>query len=132
MKKVIWLIFLSQSFTSCKKDVDPFANTSTSFHLPTLETLDSIAYLDTLKISGSIESNTEMHGYEITIKDTQNKVIEHMHEHIDAAEFQLDHYWVNDLTSTTTLYITVTVFLTHDSYDPVTEKAEYQCVAKGK
>lgn len=132
MKKVILGIIWSISFFSCQKDIDPLADIELSFDFPFLENSDSLEYLDTLNCSGSISANAEMHGYEITIKDTQNTVIEHIHEHLDDVKYEIQEYWINDMNSTMPLTVTFRIYLSHDSYDPIFKERQYECIAKGK
>lgn len=132
MSKTLVIIALLITFTACQKDVDPFAKVEVDFSFPDLEKVDTLYNGDTLNINGTISSNAEMHGFEITIKDSSNHVLEYIHEHEDGINFKIDESWVNNAEGSTSISLIISVFLTHDVSNPLKKDYKLQYRTKEK
>ncbi|MCX7743540.1 MAG: hypothetical protein N2167_03145 [Flavobacteriales bacterium] len=82
---------------------------------------------DTVKIQGTITGNTEMHGYEVKIKNlSQGNVafITDYHDH--GSNYTINEFWVNNVTEHSDMRLVVKVEVDH-SGTMVSDSLNFHC-----
>ena len=83
---------------------------------------------DTVRISGSITTPEQMHGYHITIKrSSDNVVLDSLEAHFHGTHTTFAHKWANTLTAHAELEVAVEVMLDHDG-NTFTQSCHIHCM----
>ncbi len=69
---------------------------------------------DTVYINGSINTKTEIHGYEINLAKSNGDVIHTYSEHSHGTEIHINDYWVNTMTGNNDIILSISAVVDHD------------------
>lgn len=115
MKILLLLIALCFTFTffsACKKDVE-----ATSADITIIEPLENDTILNTMELhmAGTITGNGDLHGYTVSvINSATDSVVYSAGSTTHASSYSFHEHWVNNVTDTTIMKVTVDVVLNHE------------------
>lgn len=121
--------FLSLFVVSCKKDesIHVLPNASITINSPTATSVYQPN--DTVKITGTIASDSILHGYTIYLRNKADKSsisVINVHEH--KAIITIDQFWVNTLSADTTdVELEIIATLDHDG-NSIGKKVNFKCI----
>ena len=115
--KNLKLLFLSLGLVitlfSCHKHEDEATSASITFIEPSEN--DTIAFGSEIHVEGTISSNGELHGYTLEIVNTaDNSSVFSVSSSSHASSYAFHEHWMNNVTDTVNMRVTVDVMLTHD------------------
>ncbi len=118
MKNLLYisLLLLSVSIVSCKKETEeeePAANAVITINTPNEN--EVYAYGDTVKITGTIAADAEMHGYNVrlvNLSSGMNILNQGYHEH--GSSFIVNESWKNSVSDTTQMKIIIDAAIDHE------------------
>lgn len=113
----ITLLMLTLSVVSCKKeneteDEQP-ANAVITLNTPWA--MQHVDYGDSVKITGTIIADKEMHGYNVSLKNNATgafPINQGYHEH--ASSFVINESWKNTVTDTSYMTVDIQAAIDHD------------------
>lgn len=71
---------------------------------------------DTVFIKATATYTTELHGYELSLLQSDSSEIWSLDEHLHGSNFAIDTFWVNDRDTDETLRLQLTVEADHDGH----------------
>jgi hypothetical protein len=111
MKKILIGACLLISISACKKD--EVVNATISITSPTAT--DTLAFGDTLALTGTVNGTGEMHGYSVNILNVLSGVTVYSHIYdIHATSYAVSDSWVNEVVDTSIVQATIDVIKDHD------------------
>lgn len=94
---------------SCHKN-DPATSATIEFEEPILN--DTIAYMDSIHVEGTIIGNGKMNGFNIEYLNASTGAVLHTQNSTDTGkEYAFHDHWINELIDTTTIAVKITVDL---------------------
>ncbi|MCB0735694.1 MAG: hypothetical protein H6608_09540 [Flavobacteriales bacterium] len=124
----IGILFIS----SCKKDETPTPTdeATTTITITSPEMHHTYMFGDTVVIHGMITSASELHGYEIELKNvSQDTVVLFKEEHAHSTEEHFDAMWVNDVTGHSDMLLTIRAIIDHEGTSE-SKTASFHCHPK--
>lgn len=122
---VITSFFILTMMTSCDEDNHDHANVQINLTSPSTASMFHMG--DTVKIKGTITADTEMHGYEVKIKNlTANTVAFVTDYHDHAASFTINEQWINNVTTHSDMRLVVKVEVDHTGTE-VSDSLDFHC-----
>ncbi|MBL0309165.1 MAG: hypothetical protein IPP77_05660 [Bacteroidetes bacterium] len=116
-------------FVSCSKDENTHLLTTASIIIDSPLSSSIYSPNDTVKISGTITSDSTLHGYQIYLRNKADKssiAIFNVHEH--ATQITIDQFWVNTIiTDTTDVELEIIAALDHDG-NSIGKKVSFKCI----
>ena len=110
MKKILVGASLLLSITACHKEVE--VNTTISITSPLVT--DTLAFGDTLKLTGTVTGTGEMHGYSVMIMNLLSGGMVYSHDYdIHSDAYSVSDSWINDVVDTSIVQATVDVIKDH-------------------
>lgn len=119
-------VLLSITLFSCKKDNEDHVDFSGSISVTAPAANDTITGGNTFMVTGSIEGNTEMHGYMITVYNQNDQSVVYsntLDSHSDA--YTLNETVTHTLTAATPLRLVIEVEVDHDG-ETMTKEVLFQ------
>ena len=115
--KNIPLIFLGLVLTfsifSCHKHEDEATTANITLMEPGEN--DTIAFGSEIHVEGTVSGDGELHGYTIGIVNTaDNSSVFSVNSSSHASSYAFHEHWMNNVTDTVNMRVTVDVMLTHD------------------
>jgi hypothetical protein len=106
------------SFSACQKnDSVPFDSSKLVMTISEPLATQIFKKGDTVFIAATANYLSELHGYEISIVDTTTQnVYFDIDEHVHAASFSIDTFWVDTLNTNTKLQLKFDVEADHDGH----------------
>lgn len=127
---ILTLAFISSLFISCKREQPVEEEKPNSATITITSPADSSTYNhgDTVLITGSVVGLYELHGYELTIRNTADStVLYSKDEHVHGTSFNFNEFWVNNVTDHSNLELEVTAVLDHEG-NTATKKVHFHCM----
>jgi hypothetical protein len=134
MKSILQSLFFALAalaivvlINSCKNDDDPIITTANiSITSPAENAMfEQGTYV---RITGSITTEGELHGYEIYIRQkSDNAVVFSFDEHAHGKTFSFDEQWVNKVTTHSDMELEVVAILSHEGDVTVSKKLNFHC-----
>lgn len=129
-KFLVLLAAIITSLTSCKDDeTDPIVETpAVQFEISSPTTGAMYHLNDTVFVKAKITHTEELHGYEVSIINTSQNdtMVFNKHEHMDASSFDIDTYWVNQVTNHSNMKLIIDVMTDH-SGTKETKEVSFHC-----
>lgn len=69
---------------------------------------------DTVHIEGTASNVASLHGYDVSILNSNNDTLFHEHEHTHAAQLDIDEIWINNQSVAQELKVIVVVPVNHE------------------
>ena len=111
MKKILVGVSLLLSITACHKEEEVNATISISSPLVT----DTLAFGDTLKLTGTVTGTGEMHGYSVMMMNlTTSEMVYSSTYDIHADMYTVSDFWVNSVSDTSVIGATIDVIKDHE------------------
>ncbi len=109
---ILAVIALTVSISSCKDD-DVIPAVEFDFSSPIVHSQYSLG--DTVHIMGMISWESELHGYNLSIKnETKDSVVFTKHGHEDGNMIHVHAMWVNDVDGHSDMSLTIDALTNHD------------------
>ena len=112
--KLLFLSFsLSITLFSCHKHEDEASTATITFMEPSEN--DTIAFGSEIHVEGTVTGDAELHGYTIGIVNTtDNSTVFSVGSSSHASSYAFHEHWMNNVTDTLNMRVTVEAILTHD------------------
>ncbi len=75
-----------------------------------------IKFGETLFIKGTASSNTELHGYELTIRKAGGSNLFFQHYHGHGTTINIDESWKNTINETADMEVVISVIVDHEQH----------------
>ena len=122
---VITLFLTFITMTSCSEDNHIDANVH--IHITSPVASSEFHLGDTVKIQGSVSANTDMHGYEVKIKNlTADSVAFVAYHHDHGTSFSINEQWINNVTTHSDMRLVIKVEADHNG-TLVSDSLNFHC-----
>ncbi len=124
----LFLAIALLTFNACKEEtIDPTIP-EIVFDFSSPEDTKSYELGDTISIAGMVSWELEMHGYEVILKnETTDSVVFMRHEHLDGKMYHFEEFWVNNVSKTSNMKLTIAVTKDHFTAEEVTKEIMFTC-----
>lgn len=114
MKKYLILsaAILASAFTSCKKEDEHATEATITINTPAANMMYD--YGDTVFVNATISADEAMHGWMLGFTDESSNELFMVDAHEHAATYNVDTFWVNNVTATTHVTVKLTATVDHD------------------
>lgn len=111
MKKILVGASLLLSITACHKEEQVNATISITSPLE----MDTLAFGDTLKLTGTVTGTGEMHGYSVSILNLLSGATVYSQAYdIHSDTYTVSDSWINDVLDTSIVQATIDVIKDHE------------------
>lgn len=116
-------IIVALGLTSCKND----ENHNVQINITSPSDNAMFEHGDTVKITGTITSNVELHGYDVIIKNLSAGTIVHeMNHHNHGANLTINDQWVNNVMTHSNMRVVIKVEVDHNGTE-VADSVNFHC-----
>lgn len=119
-------IVVALGLTSCKNEENP----NVEIKITSPSNGATFHHGDTVKITGTITSNTELHGYDVIIKNlSAGTIVEEMEHHDHGANLTINHQWVNNVMDHSDMRAIIKVVVDHSGNETeVADSVNFHCM----
>ncbi|MEY3397962.1 MAG: hypothetical protein RL220_556 [Bacteroidota bacterium] len=132
-KKILWLSAIATiTIASCQKNDDTVVEGVTPVPVTTIiieEPVAGYTYMagDTVHVHVQINSDIEMHGYEVLIiNDSTSDTVWSVQEHDHAASYHIETEWINNVSDHSDMRVRVNAEVEHEM-EVVSEEVHFHC-----
>ncbi len=118
---------LTLAVISCTKDEPEPETPKVTFTVNSPFEGQEFQHNDTVKITGTIEYASGLHGYEVTIRNkADNSVQFDADQHIHGSKIEFNEFWVNNATQHSEMELEIAGILDHDG-NKASKKINIHC-----
>lgn len=113
--------------SSCKKEEDVHANYSATITITSPEADQKFDHHSNVTISGKIESDDELHGYKLVIRQLSDGAEKFSKEyHVHGKKIEFNEVWMNMIEIHQDMELEVIVVIDHDG-NTISKKVVFHC-----